>query len=166
MLKDFFGEINLISQGAKELKDFTLTTYRKLLQEILGNGYSFQTLKAFIQQPEDKAVILRHDIDRLPGNALVIAKIEKQAGINASYYFRIVKKSYDEDIIRQIAEMGHEIGYDYENLSEISRKKEVRGQKTEDGGQRSISHGRTPVPSPGATGQAQTHTDIYPADFA
>ena len=39
-------------------------------------------------------------------------------------------------------------------------------QKTEDGGQRSIGHRRTPVPSPGATGQAQTHTDIYTADFA
>jgi len=34
--------------------------------------------------------------------------------------------------------MGHEVGYHYENLSEISRKTEVRGQKTEDGGQGSI----------------------------
>jgi len=93
MLKDFFGEVNLTSQGVKELKDFTLTTYKKLLQEILGNGYSFQTLKAFIQQPEDKAVILRHDVDRKPENALVIAEIEKEAGIKASYCFRIVKES-------------------------------------------------------------------------
>jgi len=31
------------------------------------------------------------------------------AGVKASYYFCIVKKSYDEDIIRQIAEMGHEM---------------------------------------------------------
>ena len=75
-------------------------------------------------------------MDRKPGNALVIAKIEKEIGIKASYYFRIVKESYDEDVIRQIAEMGHEIGYHYENLSEISRKKEVRSQRAEDGGQR------------------------------
>ena len=53
----------------------------------------------------------------MPENALIIAKIEKEAGIKASYYFRIVKESYDENIIRQIAKMGHEIGYHYENLT-------------------------------------------------
>ena len=102
------------------MQDFTLTIYRKLLQELLTNGYSFQTLQDFIQHPENKAVVLRHDVDRKPENGLVIAKIEKEVGIKASYYFRIVKESYDEDIIRQIAEMGNEIGYHYENLSDIN----------------------------------------------
>ena len=108
------------------------------MQKLLASGYFFQTLQDFIQQPEDKTVILRHDVDRKPENALVIAKIEKDAGIKASYYFRIVKESYDENIIKKIAEMGHEIGYHYENLSEISRKKEGR-----------ISHRPT-----------RTHTDV------
>jgi len=99
------------------MQDFRLATYTKLLQELLAGGYSFQTLKYFIQRPEEKTAILRHDVDRLPKNDLVIARIEKEAGINGSYYFRIVKGSYDENIIRQIADMGHEIGYHYENLS-------------------------------------------------
>ena len=99
------------------MKDFTLTTYKIFLQELIASGYSFETLQDFIQEPKNKTVILRHDVDRKPENALVIAKIEKKAGIKASYYFRIVKQSYDENIIRQIAEMGHEIGYHYENLS-------------------------------------------------
>jgi hypothetical protein len=85
-------------------------------------------------------------------NALVIAKIEKEAGIKASYYFRIVKQSYDENIIEKIAEMGHEIGYHYENLSEISKK---NPQITQIDADYLISHRRT-----------QTHTDIYPAGFA
>ena len=75
------------------MQDFTLTTYKKFLHSLLANGYSFQTLQDFIQQAKDKTVILRHDVDRLPGNALVIAKIENEAGIKASYYFRIVKES-------------------------------------------------------------------------
>jgi len=104
------------------MQDFTLTTYKNLLQDLFTNGYSIQTLQDFIQQPEDKIVILRHDVDRKPENAFVIAKIEKEAGIKASYYFRIVKENYDENIIKQIAEMGHEIGYHYENLSEISNR--------------------------------------------
>ena len=45
------------------MQDFTLTTYRKLIQELLTNDYSFQTLQGFIQQPEDRTVILRHDVD-------------------------------------------------------------------------------------------------------
>ena len=114
---------------------------------------SFQTLENFIQHPnKEKIVILRHDVDRLPSNALVIAKIEKDASVKASYYFRIVKESYDEDIIRQIVEMGHEVGYHYENLSEISKENPQISQIDAD---LRISHRRT-----------QTRTDIYPADFA
>jgi len=71
-------------------------------------------------------------VDRKPGNALKMARLEDEMGIRATYFFRIVKESYDEDIIRQIAEMGHEIGYHYENLSEISKGEIVkRKQKRE-----------------------------------
>ena len=119
--------------------DFTLKIYKKFLHSLLINDYSFQKLKNFIQHSnKEKIVILRHDVDRLPENALVIAKIEKDAGIRASYYFRIVKESYDEDIIRQIAEMRHEIGYHYENLSD-PQITPVRFSEP------------TPVPSAGAT---------------
>jgi hypothetical protein len=111
------------------MKDFTLTTYKELLQKSFNNGYSFQTFQGFIHQLIEKAIILRHDVDRKPGNALVIGKIEKEIGIKASYFFRIVKESYDENIIRQIADMGHEIGYHYENLSEISKQKRVKSKE-------------------------------------
>jgi len=48
--------------------DFTLTTYKKLLQELFANCYSFQTLQDYTKQPENKTVILRHDED----NALIL----------------------------------------------------------------------------------------------
>ena len=100
------------------MKDFTLTVYKKLLTSLAKADYSFQTVKDFVQTPlAGRVIVLRHDVDRLPKNALTIAKIEKETDIKASYYFRIVKASYDESIIRQIADMGHEIGYHYEDLS-------------------------------------------------
>ena len=85
----------------------------------------------------EKYVVMRHDVDRLPENALITAKIDKDAGVKASYYFRSVKESYDKDIIEQIAEMGHEIGYHYENLSTVCsrngfRKLKVKSEKIED----------------------------------
>jgi len=118
------------------MQDFTLTTYRKLLQNLYGNRYSFQTLQDYTKQPENKTIILRHDVDRKPENSLAIAKIEKEAGIKASYYFRIVKESYDESIIKKIAEMGHEIGYHYENLSEVSKKNPQISQINADEGKK------------------------------
>ena len=101
----------------QKILDFTLSSYKRLLKVLISNDYSFQTLFDFIQQPEGKTVILRHDIDRKPENALVIAEIEQEADLKASYYFRVVRHSYNEDIVKQIADMGHEIGYHYENMS-------------------------------------------------
>lgn len=60
---------------------------------------------------------MRHDVDRKPESALKMAILENKLKIRASYYFRIVKESFNEFIIRKIAEMNHEIGYHYENLT-------------------------------------------------
>jgi len=100
-------------------KDFTYDTYSGLIASLKKAGYVFLPFIDFISNGSDgeKCIALRHDIDRLPENALKMARMENTAGIKASYYFRIVKESYDEDIIRQIAELGHEIGYHYENLT-------------------------------------------------
>ena len=46
-----------------------------------------------------------------------MAFMENELGIRASYYFRIVNKSYNETIIKKIAQMKHEIGYHYEDLA-------------------------------------------------
>lgn len=80
-------------------------------------GFEFQPVAAFMQTPEPRFIILRHDVDRLPGNALKTARLEHELGIPASYYFRAVPESWDEAIIRKIAGLGHEIGYHYKNLS-------------------------------------------------
>ena len=38
-------------------------------------------------------------------------------GVKASYYFRIVEESNKPDVIREIAALGHEIGYHYEDMA-------------------------------------------------
>jgi len=110
--------------------DFTQHTYRLLLESLVEAGYAFQTFAGFIESPAEKAVILRHDVDRLPYNSLQTAQIENELGINGSYYFRIVHESYNENIIKQIAALGHEIGYHYEDLTLVSRKYQVVSSKT------------------------------------
>ncbi len=46
-----------------------------------------------------------------------MGRLEHELGIRSTYYFRCVKASWNEDVMRQIADMGHEIGYHYEDLS-------------------------------------------------
>ena len=97
--------------------DFTVQTYMELLKGLTGLDFSFQTVEQFIRGPLGRVVILRHDVDRLPENSLVIAKLEHELGLVATYYFRAVPESWDEGVIREIAGLGHEVGYHYENLT-------------------------------------------------
>lgn len=97
--------------------DFTLKKYRSLLNLLLKHGYKFQTLKENLLNPEYNLCILRHDIDRIPKNALKIALLEKEFGIQSTYFFRIVDHVFKPNIIRQIANLGHKIGYHYEDLT-------------------------------------------------
>lgn len=97
--------------------DFTVKIYKTLLKTLINQGFKFQSFSSFLDNPENKVVILRHDVDLVPENSLVFAQIQNELGIQGSYYFRAVPESWDEAIIKQIASLGHEIGYHYESLS-------------------------------------------------
>ena len=109
--------------------DFTLKAYNKLLCALAQQGIFFQTFSDFIINPKKKVFIIRHDVDRKPYNALVLAEMEYSNGITGSYYFRIVPDSWDEEVIRKIAEMGHEVGYHYEDVERAAKKFKVQGSK-------------------------------------
>ena len=98
-------------------RDFTPCMYRRLLEALQGNGYSFQTFGEFCANPGAKVAILRHDVDRKPENALLLAEIETEMGIRGSYHFRSVRASNDPVIVSKIADMSHEIAYHYEDLT-------------------------------------------------
>jgi hypothetical protein len=96
--------------------DFTITKYKQLLELLQKSGYSFQTFSQFVENPKAKVVVLRHDVDKLPANSLKFALMQEQMGIAGSYYFRIIKKSFNKEIINKIFLLGHEIGYHYETM--------------------------------------------------
>ena len=111
------------------MKDFSLKIYRELIALLKNRNYITQTLENFIKEPYDRVIILRHDVDRKPENALRMAKLENELEVKATYYFRTIPKTFKPEIIKQIADKGHEIGYHYENLSEVSKKKKDKGNK-------------------------------------
>ncbi len=98
------------------MKDFTVQIYSSLLSALIKADYQFQTFKEYLQNPLDKVVVLRHDVDKLPANSLRFAELEHEKGLKASYFFRIVPKSLDVEKLQKIKAMGHEIGYHYEDM--------------------------------------------------
>jgi hypothetical protein len=100
------------------MRDFTLSGFRFLCRQFSIIGYKFTPFVDYLSSHGlGKIVIMRHDVDRMPEDALAMANVERKLGIRTSYYFRIVASSYSENIIRKIALMGHEIGYHYEDLT-------------------------------------------------
>jgi len=79
--------------------------------------------------------VLRQDVDRMPGNSLAVARIQKEMGVRSTFYFRSVPESFDLGIIEEIAGMGHEIGYHYEDLVLARQKIKVKRQKNYGRGQ-------------------------------
>ena len=113
----------------KHLTDFTLYQYRHLLESLLQQGYQFLTFEQYCEQKSSphrplasspdrpKYILLRHDVDLKAANSLATAQIEHELGIRATYYFRVVPQSNQPEIIRAIADLGHEIGYHYEDMA-------------------------------------------------
>jgi hypothetical protein len=99
----------LKNKFTKNVMDFTLKKYGKLIENI---GPGDWTLKNYLKN--NSAFIIRHDVDRMPIQALKMAEVENKFGIKSSYYFRVRPKLFNEDLIDQIYKLGHEIGYHYE----------------------------------------------------
>lgn len=99
--------------------DFTVKAFKDLVVALQVSGYKTITFEDYMKDPkaQEKFVILRHDVDLMAYNSLVFAKLQHDLGARATYYFRIVKESNKPDIIKAIRDLGHEIGYHYEDLS-------------------------------------------------
>ncbi|MDP4268155.1 MAG: hypothetical protein Q8880_12045, partial [Bacteroidota bacterium] len=99
--------------------DFTLEVYKLLLKRLIEKGYLIVPFGEYILKKDsyNKVAIIRHDVDRLSELSLNIAEIENKLNIKTSYYYRIVKGSNNPDIIKKVSQLGHEIGYHYEDLT-------------------------------------------------
>ena len=102
--------------------DFTLPKYIELCKKMVNSDYELLTVEKYLSMKKkpDKFIILRHDVDDgidLP-YTLKMARAEAELGIAATYYFRTHNDVFKEDVIREVASLGHEIGYHYDVLCE------------------------------------------------
>jgi hypothetical protein len=69
-----------------------------------------------MQNPPQKCIVLRHDIVRRLGNALRMAELEHELGIQLTYYFRF-PFTFKPDIIRKMHDFFSDTGrsWNWEN---------------------------------------------------
>lgn len=97
-------------------RDFTLERYNELLSVAVSSTYTLLTVQDYLTAPAKRSLILRHDVDRVPERAFEMARVEQGMDVAATYYFRHRPGVFDPEIMSEIADMGHEIGYHYETL--------------------------------------------------
>jgi len=102
--------------------DFTISKYAELCTSMLISDYRILTFSEYIEgkgDNHDRFIILRHDVDRKPFQSLKMAKLERKLGIQSTYYFRY-PFTFLPNILREVRDLGHEIGYHYEVLSKTN----------------------------------------------
>ncbi len=123
--------------------DFTIRRYIDLLEALLEKGFcffgvhkfylyrsgKFQELHQKITDGNERIIVLRQDLDLLPLNSLAFARIQNEMGILSTFYIRSVSASFNPDVIKKIAGLGHEIGYHYEDVSFVAEGLRAGKQK-------------------------------------
>lgn len=112
--------------------DFTLKTYKRLLEALKDYFPRFYGFGEIIAENPDRFIVLRHDVDRKPSNALTLAEIEAAAGIRASYHLRIGIIANHYSVLQELADMGHEVAYHYEDLSAVCNHRRAGGNLSEE----------------------------------
>ena len=99
------------------MSDFTLAHYKETLVAFGKSGYQTTLMDKHVQ---GKQLILVHDVDMDVSLVLPMAKIEQAVGTVSTYFFRMGAKNYNLfsretiSVIREIKNMGHDVGYHYE----------------------------------------------------
>jgi hypothetical protein len=116
---EYFLIFDYVKISGKKMLDFTLKMFRKLCDEVKDNKYVPITVTQYcdgMAGSNAKNIIFRHDVDREIGMAFVMAEIEHDMNIRATYYFRFVPEVFRPETIGKIGKLDHEIGYHYEVL--------------------------------------------------
>lgn len=99
--------------------NFTMKSYRDLLNEFKRNNYKFIFFGENSKE-DRKELILRHDVDLSLEAALKMAKLETELNIKSTYFILLGTSFYnpmlahDKSIIRHISELGHDIGLHFD----------------------------------------------------
>lgn len=98
--------------------EFTYQGYRSLLELLREQGYAFADYHDWTDTP--RCVILRHDIDNDPAQAVRMAEVEAEAGGSSTWFVLLRTEFYNPASqetgarLRRILSLGHKIGLHFD----------------------------------------------------
>ncbi|WP_336036865.1 hypothetical protein [Halobacterium yunchengense] len=118
-----------MTEAVADAVEFTFDWYGSFLDDLRDAGYRFRT---YDQPVEDGDVLLRHDVDWSPRNALEMARMEADRGVTATYFFLVTSPLYNPHhrpvrlLVRELEELGHDVGLHF------STHQHFAGEPTDD----------------------------------
>ena len=106
----------MIYNGGMSIPD-----YKVLLNNLVSKNFVTKNYENIIHNK--KHIILRHDIDILPSDAINLAEIENSYNYKAYYFFLVntdfynVNSQNNKKIIRNLVNLGHQIGLHYDDVN-------------------------------------------------
>lgn len=121
----------MLNKNKYHFEDFTHAHYTSLLESVAAQ-YQCSYYNDEIISTRDKIVLWRHDVDFSMHEALNLARLEKQAGVKATYFLLPHSEFYNllehsiTALVREIIGLGHEIGLHFDpSYYTISSKNEL-----------------------------------------
>ena len=111
-----------------------MAEFRGLLEAAQTAGYRVVSLDR-VPEPDPTSgsgrgltLILRHDVDTDPVTARRMWQIEQPLGIRGSFFFRL--STVDPELMGEIEADGGQVGYHYEELATVAKRRRVRDRAT------------------------------------
>lgn len=93
--------------------DFSLKSYSDTLKDYREAGYTVTGFREYLDAPQERHVILRHDIDNSLDPAFRVAVADYEAGCTSTFFLRVHAQGYNLlslpslRKVREMEEMGH-----------------------------------------------------------
>lgn len=114
------GTLEWETQMSIKSCSFSLEHYHEILQAAKNSGYKFLFFEDEQYTAAERCCLLRHDIDYTPEKAIEFGRIEANLGIQSTYFFQVVAKTYNireqavYNVVRELDEMGHKIALHFD----------------------------------------------------
>lgn len=114
--------------------NFTFDHFKECIEHAKSLGFSFYSMFEYLEEkPNDKFIVMRHDVDLSMKHALSLAELENSLGICSTYFIRVDGifdpfSGMNFENLKKIKALGHEIGlhYEYDKYSVFEFKEYVR----------------------------------------
>ena len=109
---------------------WTHSDYVYAIKQFQDSKYHVSSFQEFLENPSDKHLILRHDIDFSLSAARKMALMDHELGVTSSFFFRVHASNYNLfsavgiSLVQELLSMGHEIGLHLESGAELFQSRE------------------------------------------